>query len=56
MNTDGKRIEVMRDVSHLEARDDGYLVTDLFGQSEYFHGRIKYLDLVDERIVVLENE
>jgi predicted RNA-binding protein len=56
MDKDGKRIEVMRDVSHLRANSDGFLVTDLFGKSKYIQGQIKYLDLVDEHIVVLDKK
>jgi predicted RNA-binding protein len=50
----GQRNEIMRDVSRLKASGDGFVVTDLFGRSEYVPGRIQYLDLVEEHIVVLE--
>lgn len=52
--TDGERIEIMRDVSALKACDVGYMVTDLFGRSEYVQGRISYLDLVEAHIVLLD--
>ena len=51
---DGQRIEVMRDVSRLQANGDGFMVTDLFGRSDYIQGRIQYLNLVEEHIVVIE--
>lgn len=56
VKTGGQRIEVMRDVSQLKASGDGFLVTDLFGKSKHIQGRIQYLDLVDEHIVVLDKE
>jgi predicted RNA-binding protein len=51
---DGQRIEVMRDVSRLQASGDGFVVTDLFGRRDYIQGRIQYLDLAEEHIVVIE--
>jgi predicted RNA-binding protein len=49
-----ERREVMRDVSRMQAEGDGYLLTDLFGRRAHVRGRIAYLDLVEEHIVVLE--
>jgi predicted RNA-binding protein len=51
---EGQRIEVMRDVSRLQAEGDGYRLTDLFGRCNQVQGHIAYIDLVDEHIVVLE--
>jgi predicted RNA-binding protein len=54
LNTEGERIEIMRDVTRLKVRGDGFVVTDLFGRSKFVRGRVQYLDLVEEHIVVLD--
>ncbi|MGD9331489.1 MAG: CooT family nickel-binding protein [Desulfobacterales bacterium] len=51
---DGERREVMRDVSRMQAEGDGYVLIDLFGRRDRVQGRIAYLDLVEEHIVVIE--
>lgn len=50
----GQRQKVMQDVAAMEAVKDGYLLADLFGVKKIVRGKIKYLDLVDEHIVLLE--
>ena len=54
MQTDGDPIEIMRDVSAMQACDGGFMVIDLLGRSAYVQGRIRYLDLVEDHIVLLE--
>jgi predicted RNA-binding protein len=56
MQTDGDPVEIMRDVSAMQACDGGFLVTDLFGRSEYIQGRIRYLDLMEDHIILLEKD
>jgi predicted RNA-binding protein len=51
---DGKREIVMQNVAVMEARDDGYLLTDLFGVKKFVNGIIKHIDLVDQHTVLLE--
>jgi predicted RNA-binding protein len=46
--------EIMREVSQMEAKDDGFMLINLFGEQEFVRGKIKRIDFVDEHSVVLE--
>jgi predicted RNA-binding protein len=46
--------EIMREVSQMEAKDDGFVLINLFGEQEFVRGKIKSIDFIDEHSVVLE--
>ena len=54
MDVDGKLTRVLEQVARLEARDDGYVVSDLFGEETFVQGRLVRLDFVDDNAIVLE--
>jgi predicted RNA-binding protein len=38
----------------MEAKDNGFMLINLFGEQEFVRGKIKSIDFVDEHSVVLE--
>jgi predicted RNA-binding protein len=54
VDSTGKILEVMQDVARIEAENDGYNLFDLFGARKFVQGTIKFVDLIDEHKVVLE--
>jgi len=54
IGSDGQIQEVMQDVALMEAENDGYVMSDLFGVKKFVQGKIKRLDFVDEHTVLLE--
>ena len=54
IDSEGQRQEVMKDVACMEAKNDGYVLIDLFGVERFVQGKIKHLDLVDENTVLIE--
>ena len=46
--------EIMREVAQMEAKDNGFMLINLFGEQEVVRGKIKSIDFVDEHSVVLE--
>jgi predicted RNA-binding protein len=54
VDSGGQRQKVMQDVAFMEAENDGYIMSDLFGIKKFVQGKIKRLDFVDEHAVLLE--
>ncbi len=54
IDSDGNLKEVMQDVASMEAENDGYVMSDLFGVKKFAQGKIKRLNFVDEHAVLLE--
>ena len=54
MDSKGQLIEVMKDVAAIEARDDGFLLTGLFGDEKFVRGKLKSMDFVKGQSVLLE--
>jgi len=46
--------EIMREVAQMEAKGDGFVLINLFGEQEFVRGRIKSIDFVEEHSVVFE--
>ena len=55
MDVDGKLTQVMEQVARLEARDDGYVVADLFGDETFVQGRLVRLDFVGDNAIVIKS-
>jgi len=53
IDSDGQQEEVMQDVAHLEAHDNGFVLIGLLGEQKFVKGRVKSIDLVDKHAVVL---
>ena len=45
----------MKDVAQMEAKDDGFLLIGLLGEQRFVSGKIKSLDFVDKKSVVLQS-
>lgn len=56
MDLGDQQEEVMRDVAHIEAKDEGFILIGLLGEQKEIQGRIKSVDFVDEHTVVLEKD
>ena len=54
VDSDGQQEEVMRDVTQMEARNNGFLLTGLLGEQKFVLGKVKNVDFVDKHSVVLE--
>ena len=37
----------MRELARMEAKDDGFVLMNLFGDQEFFRGRIKRIDMLE---------
>jgi len=46
--------EFMREVSHIEAQDDGFLVTAFLGKQEYIDGKIISIDFGNDHGVLIQ--
>lgn len=55
MDVDGKLTRVLEQVARMEAKDDGYVVADLFGEETFVQGRLVRLDFVDDNAIVLKS-
>jgi predicted RNA-binding protein len=44
----------MTDVASIEAKDDGFLMTGLFGDEKFVQGKLKSMDFVKGQSVLLE--
>jgi len=54
VDSDGKRQKVMQDVALMEAENDGYVLSDLFGDNQFVQGKIKRIDFFEANEVLLE--
>ena len=54
IHSGGHQEEVMRDVAQMEAKNNSFLLINLFGERIFVQGKIKSLDFVYDHLVVLE--
>ncbi len=54
IDSKGQLIEVMKDVASIEARDDGFVLTGLFGDEKFIQGTLKSMDFVEGQSILLE--
>ena len=54
LDSGGGQKQIMSDVARMEAEAEGFLFIDLFGESKFVQGKIKRIDFINERAVVLE--
>lgn len=52
--TNGEATMIMQEVSRLEAKDDGYLLTGMFGEEKFVKGILKHLDFLDGKSLLVE--
>ena len=50
----GQLIEVMTDVASIEAKDEGFLMTGLFGDEKFVQGKLKSMDFVKGQSILLK--
>jgi predicted RNA-binding protein len=43
----GQTEKVMQDVSHVASKDDGFLLTGMFGEEVFIKGSLKSMDFLD---------
>jgi predicted RNA-binding protein len=46
---------VMQDVSHMVSKNDGLLLTGMFGDEKFIEGRLKSIDFLDGKSVLIES-
>jgi predicted RNA-binding protein len=56
VDSDGQQEEVMQDVAHMEARNNGFMLVGLLGEQKFVKGKVKSIDFVDKHSVVLDDE
>jgi predicted RNA-binding protein len=54
IDSGGQQEEVMRDVTYMEAKPEGFLLVGLLGEQKLIKGSVRSVDFVDEHTVVLE--
>jgi predicted RNA-binding protein len=54
IDSGGQQEEVMRDVTYMEAKPEGFLLVGLLGEQKVIKGSVRSVDFVDEHTVVLE--
>ena len=53
---DGKATVVMQDVSQLELKDEGVLLTGMFGEEKFVKGRIQHLDFLGGKTFLVDTD
>jgi predicted RNA-binding protein len=54
MDSNGETKEVVKEVASLEAKDDGYLFVNLFGEETFVKGRLFQVDFVEENAIIMK--
>lgn len=49
----GETEKVMQDVSRMVAKDDGVLLTGMFGEEKYIEGRLESTDFLDGESIII---
>ena len=52
IDSNGQLKKVMQDVARMEARDDGFLLVDLFGEEVFIQGELKSMDFAEGRSIL----
>ncbi len=55
LTSNGDVEKVMQDVARMEAKDDGFILENLFGENKFIRGQLKKVDFVEENSVILED-
>jgi len=55
INSNGESKEVMREVAYMEAKDDGFLFFDLFGENIFFKGTVMSVDFMDKNSIIMDD-
>jgi predicted RNA-binding protein len=55
-DTRGQLTQIMQDVSHMDAREDGVLLTGMFGEELFVKGRFKSMDFLDGKSILVETD
>ena len=56
IQSEDRRIKVMRDVAQMEYNQEGYVLIGLLGDQKSVKGVIRKIDFVDDHLVILEPE
>ena len=54
IDSKGKLKKVMQDVARMEAKDDGFLLADLFGEEVFIRGELKSMDFAAGQSILIE--
>ena len=54
IHSNGEPKEVMQEVAYMEAKDDGFLFFNLFGENIFIKGTLRSVDFIDENSVILD--
>jgi len=54
IDSKGQMIEIMKDVASIKAKDDGFVLTGLFGDEKFVQGKLKSMDFVEGQSIFLE--
>jgi len=54
MDSKGQMIEIMKDVASIKAKDDGFVLTGLFGDEKFVQGKLKSMDFIEGQSILLE--
>ena len=52
---EGHAESVMQDVSHMTAKDDGFLLTGMFGEEMFVRGRLKSMNFLDGASILIDD-
>jgi thioredoxin reductase len=53
VDSNGQQQELMRDVTQMEAHNDGFLLTGLLGEQKFVQGEVRTIDFADKHSVAL---
>jgi len=54
IDSNGRLKEVMKDVACMEAKNDGFMLTNLFGEEKFVQGKLKRMDFLEGQSILLE--
>lgn len=54
LEAEGRRTKLLEDVARMEANDDGYVFTTLFGDDTFVRGQLMGIDFVEDNAIVLK--
>ncbi len=55
LTSNGQVEKVMQDVAKMEAKDDGFIFENLFGENKFVKGQLKKVDFIEDNSVILED-
>ena len=54
IEAEGQRTKLLEDIARMEANDDGYVFTTLFGDDTFIRGQLIGIDFVEDNAIVLK--